>query len=192
MDTAISSNPRTFLEGLASKGPAAEYADQLMLYGQFVGDWLAEAIEFAADGTVTHSHWDIRFDWVLEGRAIQDLWITPPREGKEVSWSQVGNRYSTTIRVYDPEIDAWHIIWINPPNGNITRQLARRAGDEIIQLSGVDAAGSMTRWVYRDMTRDSFRWCNERSADQGKTWRLVQEMRAKRQSSRSGSRAFPR
>ncbi|MBG0808346.1 hypothetical protein IY145_03025 [Methylosinus sp. H3A] len=103
MDTAISSNPRTFLEGLASKGPAAEYADQLMLYGQFVGDWLAEATEFAADGTVTHSHWDIRFDWVLEGRAIQDLWITPPREGKEVSWSQVGidirrPSASTTLR----------------------------------------------------------------------------------------------
>jgi hypothetical protein len=192
MDTAISSNPRTFLEGLASKRPAAEYADQLMLYGQFVGDWLAETTEFAADGTLTHSHWDIRFDWVLEGRAIQDLWITPPREGKEVSWSQVGNRYSTTIRIYDPEIDAWHIIWINPPSGNITRQLARRVGDEIIQLSGVDPAGSMTRWVYRDITRDSFHWCNERSTDQGKTWRLVQEMRAKRQFSRCDPRIIPR
>jgi len=79
MDTAIISNPRSFLEGLTANGPAAEYADQLMLYGQFVGDWLAETVEFAADGTVTHSQWDIRFDWVLEGRAIQDLWITPVR-----------------------------------------------------------------------------------------------------------------
>lgn len=191
MDIAISSNPRTFLEGLASTGPAVEYADQLMLYGQFVGDWLAEATEFAADGTLTHSHWDVRFDWVLEGRAIQDLWITPLRKGNEVSWSQVGNRYSTTIRIYDPKIDAWHIIWINPPSGNITRQLARRVGNEIIQLSGFDASGSMTRWVYRDITTDSFCWCNERSADQGKTWLLVQEMRAKRQFVRSDSRVFP-
>jgi hypothetical protein len=191
MDIAISSNPRTFLEGLASSGPAAEYAAQLMLYGQFVGDWLAEATEFAADGTLTHSHWDVRFDWVLEGRAIQDLWITPLREGNEVSWSQDGNRYSTTIRVYDPKIDAWHIVWINPPSGSITRQLARRVGDEIIQVSCVDAAGSQTRWIYRDITTDSFRWCNERSVDQGKTWRLVKEMRAMRQSSRNDARVLP-
>lgn len=180
MDTAISSNPRSFLEGLAANGPAAEYADQLMLYGQFVGDWLGEMTEFAPDGTITKSRWDIRFDWVLEGRAIQDLWITPVREGRKVGWSESGNRYSTTLRVYDPKIDAWHIIWINPPGGYITRQLARKVGDEIIQVGDVDASGSLIRWVYRDITRESFRWCNERSVDQGKNWQLVQEMRAKR------------
>lgn len=181
MDKAIGSSPRGFLTGLASSGPAAEYAEQLMLYGQFVGDWLAETTEYAPDGTVTKSRWDIRFDWVLEGRAIQDLWISPVRAGRDISWSEQGNRYSTTLRVYDPKIDAWHIIWINPPNGYITRQLARKVGNEIIQISDVDASGFLTRWVYRDITPDSFVWCNERSVDQGNSWRLMQEMRAKRQ-----------
>lgn len=180
MDSVFNSNPCSFLEGLTGNGPAAEYADRLMLYGQFVGDWLGEMAEFGPDGAVTMSRWDIRFDWVLEGRAIQDLWITPVREGREVSWSEPGNRYSTTLRVYDPKIDAWHIIWINPPSGYITRQLARKVGDEIIQVADVDDSGSLTRWVYRDITPESFRWCNERSVDQGKSWRLVQEMRAKR------------
>ena len=180
MDSVFNSNPCSFLEGLTANGPAAEYADRLMLYGQFVGDWLGEMAEFGPDGAVTMSRWDIRFDWVLEGRAIQDLWITPVREGREVGWSEPGNRYSTTLRVYDPKIDAWHIIWINPPGGYITRQLARKVGDEIIQVADVDASGSLTRWVYRDITPKSFRWCNERSVDQGKSWQLVQEMRAKR------------
>lgn len=169
-----------FLRGLAASGPAAEYAEQLMLYGQFVGDWLAETTELMADGTVVPSRWDIRFDWVLEGRAIQDLWISPVREGRNVGWSESGNRYSTTLRVYDPKIDAWHIIWVNPPNGYITRQLARKVGNEIVQIADIDASGSLVRWVYRDITRDSFRWCNERSVDQGNSWRLVQEMRASR------------
>lgn len=170
----------TFLAGLASSGPAAEYAEQLMLYGQFVGDWLAEASEYGADGSVIRSRWDIRFDWVLEGRAIQDLWITPVRNGTEVGWAAPGNRYSTTLRMYDPAIDAWHIIWVNPPGGYVTRQLARKVGDEIVQMADIDASGSLIRWVYRDIAADSFRWCNERSMDGGKSWRLTQEMRARR------------
>lgn len=180
MDTAIDVIRRTFLEGLSCSGPAVEYADQLMLYGQFVGDWLAEATEYAADGSVTKSRWDIRFDWVLEGRAIQDIWITPVRDGRKVGWLEPGNRYSTTLRVYDPRIDAWHIVWINPPGGYVVRQLARKVGDEIIQLADVDASGSLRRWVYRDIASNSFRWCNEKSIDQGKSWLLTQEMHASR------------
>lgn len=170
----------SFLEGLIASGPAPEHADKLMLYGQFVGDWRAETSEYAPDGTVTRSHWDIRFDWVLEGRAIQDLWITPVRDERTIVWTEPGNRYSTTLRIYDPAIDAWHIIWINPPGAYITRQLARKVGDEIIQMAPLDPSGSLTRWVYRDITADSFRWCNEKSNDQGASWRLIQEMRAKR------------
>jgi len=33
----------TFIEGLVSDGPAPEHADKLMLYGQFVGEWTADA-----------------------------------------------------------------------------------------------------------------------------------------------------
>jgi len=170
----------TFLEALAAQGPAPEYADKLMLYGQFVGDWRAETLEYAADGSVARSQWDIRFEWVLEGRAIQDLWITPIRDSRNVGWSEPGNRYSTTLRVYDPGIDAWHIIWVNPPAAYVTRQIARKVGDDIIQLSLLDPSGSMVRWVYRDISPDSFRWCNEKSTDQGNSWQVTQEMRAQR------------
>jgi hypothetical protein len=172
---------RTFAEGLTAPGPAAEHREALMLYGQFVGDWATETTEFGADGSTHTSKWDVRFDWVLEGRAIQDLWITPPRAGNgAVSWHQNGNRYSTTFRVYDPKIDAWHILWINPPSGMILRQLGRKLGDAIVQLGELDQQGRLSRWVYRDITSDRFRWCNESSCDHGATWRLTQEMLARR------------
>lgn len=180
MDAKTDALPCGFLQGLAASGPACEYASELMLYGQFVGDWVGEASEFSDDGAVTHSRWDIRFDWVLEGRAIQDLWITPVRNGRGVGWSEAGNRYSTTLRIYDPKIAAWHILWVNPPAAYVTRQLARKVGNEIIQLADTDSSGLLTRWVYRDITPDSFRWCNERSADHGTTWQLRQEIRAQR------------
>jgi hypothetical protein len=170
----------SFSDGLVSSGPAEEHREALMLYGQFVGDWETETTEWLSDGSTTCSRWDVRFQWVLEGRAVQDLWITPPRTGAGIAWTAPGNRYSTTLRIYDPKIDAWHIIWANPPTATVVRQLGRRVGEEIIQIGGLDQDGMLSRWVYRDITQSRFRWCNERSADNGATWRLLQEMHAVR------------
>ena len=174
------SKQSTFAEGLIAPGPADEYREALMLYGQFVGDWTTQTTEFRPDGSKHLTLWDVRFEWVLEGRAIQDVWITPPRGREAVSWHASGNRYSTTIRIYDPMIDAWHIVWINPPTGTIVRQLGRKVGNQIVQLSDGDATGKLTRWVYRDISANNFRWCNECSTDNGGTWHLTQEMLATR------------
>lgn len=174
MDALIS-----FENALIADGPAKEYEAQLMLYGQFVGDWRTRTTAWLDDGTTQESEWDVRFRWVLEGRAIQDLWITPPRR-EGVAWHTPGNRYSTTLRLYDPAIDAWHILWVNPPSGAILRQLARKVGDDIVQVGEPDAKGRLTRWVYRDIGPDRFRWCNEVSVDQGAHWTLVQQMLATR------------
>jgi hypothetical protein len=170
----------TFIEGLVSEGPAEEYREQLMLYGQFVGDWRTTTMERQSDGSLAESEWDVRFQWVLEGRAIQDLWITPPRNGVNVAWSEPGNRYSTTLRLYDPAIDAWHIVWLNPPGATVLRQMGRKVGSEIVQLGEMTRDGVLSRWVYRDITASSFRWCNERSVDNGASWELAQEMLAHR------------
>ncbi len=172
---------KSFVSGLVAEGPAPEHRDALMLYGQFVGNWMTETVEYALDGSEQTSTWDIRFQWVLEGRAVQDLWITPPRSsGSRVGWDAKGNRYSTTLRVYDPKIDAWHIIWTNPPTGTVVRQLGRRVGTEIIQLSELSSGGELTRWVYRDIQKDAFTWFNEVSRDHGATWRTAQIMKARR------------
>ncbi|MBV9537893.1 MAG: hypothetical protein JOY70_03050 [Acidisphaera sp.] len=172
---------RTFGEALLASGPALEYADRLALYGQFVGDWTTRTRAFAGDSdAVEETEWDVRFDWVLEGRAIQDVWITPPRRHRRPGWHEPGNRYSTTLRLYDPQLDAWHILWANPPNGVILRQLARQVGDDIVQDTVGESGDLRTRWVYREITSASFRWCNEVSSDGGASWTLVQEMRARR------------
>ncbi len=171
---------RTFAAALLATGPAPEYAEQLSTYGQFVGDWTTRTRTFAPDGTVEESEWDVRFDWVLEGRAIQDVWITPERRGRTIDWHEPGNRYSTTLRFYDPQLDAWHIIWVNPPSGGVMRQLGRKIGDEIVQDTVGETGDARIRWVWRDITPHSFRWCNETSSDCGLTWALTQEMQGRR------------
>ena len=74
-------------------------------YRPLVGSWEAEATAHLPDGSNRRHHWQIRFDSVLEDRAIQDVWITPPRTGPHVGksepWGPFSNQYGTTIRVYD-------------------------------------------------------------------------------------------
>ena len=59
--------------------------------------------------------------------------------------------------------------------------VGRQVGDEIVLEE--QNADRPTRWIYSEITADSFRWRNESSADGGKSWRLDQEMRVRRRRS---------
>jgi hypothetical protein len=104
---------------------------------------------------------------VLEGRAIQDVWILP------------GVFHGTTLRVYDPRSNAWHILWSDPLHQYYSRQVGRPEGRDIVQI-GRNDSGELTRWSFRDITPDSFRWLGERSTDDGATWQLQAEFHARR------------
>ena len=51
------------------------------LYDVLIGRWEGSAQAFLPDGSTRRHYWQIRFERALEGRAIQDIWITPPRSG---------------------------------------------------------------------------------------------------------------
>jgi hypothetical protein len=87
--------------------------------------------------------------------------------------------HGTTLRVYDPGIDAWHILWSDPLRQYYTRQIGRARGKDIVQ-DGTDDAGAAVRWSFTEITPDSFRWLGERSLDGGATWQLQAEFRARR------------
>jgi hypothetical protein len=89
---------RSFIDALASDGPAADRADKMKLYGWLIGRWTMDAIVHLEDGSRHQGAGEIYFGWALEGRAIQDVWMLP------------GVFYGTTPRIYDPNIDAWHIL----------------------------------------------------------------------------------
>ena len=87
--------------------------------------------------------------------------------------------YGTTLRIYDPAIDAWHIIWSDPVKQYYSRQIGRADGANIVQ-EGTDADGTSVRWSFTRITPDSFHWLGERSDDGGKTWRLEVEFFVRR------------
>jgi hypothetical protein len=114
-----------------------------------------------------HGTGTIHFGWVLEGRAIQDVWILP------------GVFHGTTLRVYDPALDAWHILWSDPLCQFYARQTGRAVGEDIVQ-DGTDGAGNPIRWRFTDITSESFLWIGERSSDGGATWQRQTEFSARR------------
>jgi hypothetical protein len=157
---------RSFPDALHATGPAPERAENLQLYGWLIGSWTMDAVVTKEDGSKYTGPGEIHFGWVLEGRAIQDVWILP------------GLFHGTTLRVYDPKLDAWHILWSDPLHQVYRRQLGRKAGADIVQ-QGTDDAGVPVRWSFVDITPDSFRWLGERLPN-GKDRELQAEFRARR------------
>jgi hypothetical protein len=157
--------------------------DILKLYDALLGRWEAEARAFLPDGTSRRHFWHIRFERVLEGRAIQDVWITPPRVGRLVGlsepWGRFENQYGTTIRVYEPALEAWRVTWIDPCAGYRAELIGRPRGSEIFQ-EGTGSDGTGLRWIFSDLRPDAFRWRAEVSNDGGARWHVLIEMLAQR------------
>ena len=169
-----------FLDALGADGPAADRGGKMDLYGRFVGSWDLDVSQFRDDGTVRWPKGEWHFGWVLEGRAIQDVWIVPPRgELRHGDATANANSFGTTLRVYDPGIDAWHVQWSDPVTQSFLQMIGRADGDEIIQL-GTRADGQLVRWSFSQITADSFLWRGQISADGGLNWRMVTEFTARR------------
>jgi hypothetical protein len=152
---------------LVTNGPAGDRADKMNLYGWLVGAWSMDAIVHLSDGRTQTARGQISCDWALEGRALQDVWALPPFF------------YGTTLRVYDPGIDAWHIIWSDPLRQYYCRQVGRRVGAEIVQR-GMSDDGVATRWRFTEIAPDSFRWLGEESPAGESGWRLRADFQARR------------
>jgi hypothetical protein len=180
MDVAVNKQMEgnTVPEGLAASGPNSDYADKLMLFGQFVGDWEVDFTVYGSDGSKQIEKAEWHFGWVLEGRAIQDVFIIPRRLDREESdWAK--KDYGTCLRFYDPAIDAWRVVWVSPPHGEILNFIAAQAGDEIV-LEGKDLDETPMRWIFSKITPNSFHWRRMFSTDCGATWHLHKEMTVRR------------
>lgn len=169
-----------FLNALSSSAPAPDRAEKMKLYGWLIGDWRFDATHFDDNGVATEGpQGEIHFDWALEGRAIQDVWILPARDQPNPG----SVFYGTTLRIYDPALDAWHILWNDPVKMLLTRQLGRAQGNDIVQV-GDDGKGTKLRWTFSEITPRSFRWFGERSPGGGKEgqeiWLPQVEFRARR------------
>jgi hypothetical protein len=166
------------LGALFSEAPHEALADKLRLFGQFVGDWEFDFAGFTSDGSHQIGVGEWHFRWVLGGRAVQDVWIIPKRSERSKPNAPKGE-YGTTLRFYDPNIDAWRVAWVGPVNQNVLTFIAKQTEDEIV-MEGADKDGSPLRWIFSDIRTNSFFWRGVVSTDGGRRWRLQQSMSVRR------------
>ena len=190
--SAALTSDATFLDALVEPaGPSTDLGPAAADVGWLAGSWDAEVIDYPRDGPPRRGRGEWHFAWVLEGRALQDVWIVPPRaeRGRTPAESAdgPGNRYGSTLRVFDAEDGLWRITWINPVTGVESRLAGRRAGGDLV-LEGLDDEGVRMRWSFTEIEPAidsgapprSFRWLGESSRDDGETWRLDAEFQLTR------------
>jgi hypothetical protein len=162
------------LTSLSANGPRESTEAQARIFDRIIGDWDFDCTIYPDKGSSYDFAGEWRFDWILDGAAIQDVWIGY-KEGRAPGQRHMG----TTLRFYDPKIDQWQVLFIVPSSSKII-QLKGGAQDDRIVLDGVDVSGALLRWSFNDLKTDSFLWRGETSSDGGKSWRTEQIMKLRR------------
>jgi hypothetical protein len=127
---------------------------------------------------------EVHFNWILDGRAIQDVWGSlDPKTRRLVPWG-------TTVRYYDPHLGAWRSTWIAPRQKAVRRFIGRKVGNEIVLRE--EGRGARTEhWVFTDIRPGSFRWYALKRTRRGGPWQTIEEMVIRRVSA-AGSRHHDR
>jgi hypothetical protein len=171
------------LDGLlTADGPDPGFGEKLQLFGQFIGSWDLDVTALPPGAAPRRFTGEWHFGWILGGRAIQDVLIVRPLDedpGAPPSPSSAG----TSVRAYDPMLDAWWVAWLGPDDREFSTLLARPIENGIViegQWSLGLPDGGRFRWSFSEIDQDRFRWQGRISRDAGQTWQLVEEMQARR------------
>jgi hypothetical protein len=168
------------IEALEAEGPHSSYGDKMMQFGRLIGSWDTVGRHFDEDGNVLREligEW--HFGWVLEGRVIQDVLISPPRTEREPGEDSFA--YDTAIRVYDPRIDGWRVTAFFPIYGASVNLIAREHGEEM-WLEGRSPENNLFRWTFSNFSDDRVVWRGYVSKDEGRNWVHEEEITLQRRS----------
>ena len=168
----------TWNTAMAASNRSSDIPESQDAFGWLIGSWELAVVGYDDEENVTRTTGEAHFAWVLEGRAVQDVFINPRRSERGPASPKFANWYGTTLRIFDPSIQAWRVNWFNPHDGIRAELIGRRVGSDIVQ-EGEFPDGTKIRWTYSDITEDSCRWRGERLEPDG-SWRLQVEFRAKR------------
>src|SRR5437764_15083638 len=98
--TTIELGPKAdFHAVLAASGRSPEIPESADAYGWLIGSWVVEVIHYWNDVAARHIKGEVHFGCVLEGRAVEDVWIVPARMERTADQVHASNLYGTTLHV---------------------------------------------------------------------------------------------
>jgi hypothetical protein len=117
---------------------------------------------------------EVHFAWVLDGRAVQDTWITSSSADRAAGRTAPLHWFGTTLRVFDRATGSWRATWTDPESSVRIDLDGRRRGDDIVQIG--TRGGHPIRWSFTKITADAFLWQGHILHTDGSTWRLEVEV----------------
>lgn len=165
---------------LAAAGPHASLGEHEKVFGRLVGTWAVEYTDFSKNGKVTHRTGELLIGWIMDGRALQDVWIVDP------SGSRKEREIYTDIRYFDAKSNSWPATFVDPEHASMARFTGGAVGEDRIVLETDDLGGGKTRWSFEDIRNDTFVFRDVASSDGGNSWRLQSEYHMKRQAQAPG------
>ena len=168
---------QAFIEALACEGPNPIIPAQHDLFGQFVGSWDFEWVRGMGTPDERRAIGEWLFARVLNGTAVQDVFIVPSRTENAIN-PQPDAEYGTTIRIYNPVDETWDIFY--GATGEMVRLNAVKENEKIVLT---EITGKQMKWVFSEITDDNFHWQHLKTNDRGRTWYTHIDIFAKRKKS---------
>jgi hypothetical protein len=173
---ASTSDPTLALgSALQATGPHPSLAANARTLSMLVGSWDVAYSDFSKDGKVTHRSGRLTVGWVLDGRALQDLWVVDP------SGTTQEREVFTELFYFDPKASTWHVDSFDPYVAAVATFSGAAVGDDRIVVESRDLDPKAThRWSFNEIRPESAVFRDESSSDGGGTWTLRSEYRLKK------------
>lgn len=160
-----------FFEALVSAQSAIP--EEYDWFAPLLGDWDFDYTDGFETGAPRHVKGEWLFRRVLEGAGIGDLFICPSRATKEQN-PQPDAGYGLALRMFNEQEKRYEMSYAE--GSGITRLVFRREGARLV---GTVLDRPSEKWVFSEITPDSFRWNNLTVLEDGSE-RVNSEIRAKR------------
>ena len=179
-NAAVAQTPGDLAKVLQASQPEATLRQAAAAVDRLVGDWSVDYVDIAKDGKATRRTGRFVVRWVLDGRAVEDVWIVDP------SGTRKEREVYTDVRYFDPNLRTWKAVFFDPEHASVASFTGESGGDGLI-LHSPDLGAPDSRWSFINVRADSMVFRDEASDDGGKSWRLRSEYHLTRHSTgRSG------
>lgn len=99
-----------FITALCSNTRNGRIPEEYDFFGGLIGEWDIVWNDHLEDAEPRKVKGEWIFSRVLDGTAVQDLFIVPSREECLIN-KQPDAEYGTTLRIFNPETMAWDIFY---------------------------------------------------------------------------------
>ena len=162
-----------FINALCSNTVNERISEEYDFFGSLIGEWDIVWNDHLEDAEPRRVKGEWIFSRVLDGTAVQDIFIVPSRS-ERLRDKQLDAEYGTTLRIYNPQTMAWDVFY--GCMGEAIRLTARKVGKEIILTENTTRK---MRYVFSDIKSSSFLWRKERM-NENDEWLTVAKVMAEK------------